>query len=359
MSAPHLPTRFAATNPPTDTLGRPLRDLRISVTDRCNFRCPYCMPAELYDQNYRFVARQALLDFDEITRLAKLFVRNGVRKIRLTGGEPLLRRGLPQLIAQLRGIDRELNADRRTAANEPNEAAERQLDLALTTNGSLLATQAETLAEAGLNRITLSLDSLDPATFRRLNGGRASIEPVLEGLQAALKAGLTPIKINCVVQRGVNEDALLPLAALAQKHELSVRFIEYMDVGYLQRLEGRTGVHRPRDARSAPPPLPPRTHTPRLPRRSGTSLPLRRRNTRRDRLHHLDQPTVLRRLPPRTPLLRRTLVHLPLRPRRPRPARLPPQRRKRHHPPHPHRKTLATTTGPLLRTAQRNPPRNK
>lgn len=201
---------------PSDTLGRPLRDLRISVTDRCNFRCAYCMPADVYHEDYNFLKSDRLLDFDAITRLARIFVGLGVEKIRLTGGEPLLRPNLPELIGRLARIDG-------------------LRDLTLTTNGHLLATHASALADAGLQRITVSLDALDQETFARNVGVERSVARVLSGIEAAEAAGLTPIKINCVVRRGHNEDAILDLTRRFRDTPHVVRFIEYMDVGTLNR----------------------------------------------------------------------------------------------------------------------------
>jgi cyclic pyranopterin phosphate synthase len=189
-----------------------MRDLRISVTDRCNFRCTYCMPREMFGPGYRFVPRQELLTFEEIARLAGIFVALGVTKLRLTGGEPLLRRDLPDLVRQLaevEGID----------------------DLALTTNGSLLAAQAADLAAAGLRRVTVSLDSLDDAVFAQLNDVGMTVDRVLEGIAAAEAAGLAPIKIDVVVRRGVNEGSIVPLALEGRRRGWVVRYIEYMDVG--------------------------------------------------------------------------------------------------------------------------------
>jgi cyclic pyranopterin phosphate synthase len=197
-----------------DTRHRPLHDLRISVTDRCNFRCPYCMPAEIFGEKYEFMARPELLTFEEIERLARLFVELGVEKIRITGGEPLLRHQLPRLIERLAAIDG-------------------LRDLTLTTNGFLLAKQAKSLQAAGLRRITVSLDSDDDATFRRMNGRDIGTEQVLAGIAAAEAVGLSPIKINCVVQRGENEDAILGLARMWKGTGHIVRFIEFMDVGTL------------------------------------------------------------------------------------------------------------------------------
>ncbi len=196
---------------PHDKFGRPLRDLRLSVIEACNFRCPYCMPAERVADDHG-LASASRLDFDEIEVLVRAFARLGVSKLRLTGGEPLLRKRLPQLVARLAAI----------AGIE---------DLALTTNGSLLAAQARALRDAGLRRLTVSLDALDPALFRRLSGGRGEVADVLAGIAAAEAAGFGPLKLNCVVQRGVNEAELLPLVAFARERGHVMRFIEYMDVG--------------------------------------------------------------------------------------------------------------------------------
>jgi cyclic pyranopterin phosphate synthase len=198
---------------PRDTLGRPIRDLRISVTDRCNFRCPYCMPRAVFGPAYQFLPRDELLTFEEISRLAGILVGLGVRKIRLTGGEPLLRRNLDRLVAKL--------------ADLPGVE-----DLTMTTNGSLLARQAEALAGAGLRRVTVSLDSLNDTTFAAGNGGRVPVARVLEGIEAAAAAGLTPIKLNVVVRRGVNDHEVPALARRFRGTGYIVRFIEYMDVGH-------------------------------------------------------------------------------------------------------------------------------
>ncbi|MBI2724039.1 MAG: GTP 3',8-cyclase MoaA [Chloroflexi bacterium] len=194
-----------------DRLGRPLRDLRISVTDRCNFRCRYCMPREVFGEGYDFLPRDQVLSFEEIARLARVFAAEGVTKFRLTGGEPLLRRGLPDLLRMLAEIP--------------------GVDLALTTNGSLLAEQAQALAAAGLRRITVSLDSLDDAVFRSMNDANFPVARVLAGIAAARAAGLAPVKINAVVRRGVNEHTLVDLARHFRASGDIVRFIEYMDVG--------------------------------------------------------------------------------------------------------------------------------
>ena len=204
--APFQPPR------PRDGLNRPLRDLRISVTDRCNFRCPYCMPRERYHEHYRFLKSSERLGFEEIVRLARLFMQLGARKLRITGGEPLLRAGLADLIGDLTslpGLD----------------------DIALTTNGVLLPQHASELRAAGLQRVTVSLDSLDADVFARMSGGLGSPGEVLAGLAAAQRAGLAPIKINAVVQRGVNDHTVLPLLEHFRGTGITVRLIEFMDVG--------------------------------------------------------------------------------------------------------------------------------
>ncbi|HEY6571170.1 MAG TPA: GTP 3',8-cyclase MoaA [Candidatus Limnocylindrales bacterium] len=204
---PGLPDRF----------GRALRDLRISVTDRCNFRCPYCMPAEVFGRDFAFLPKDQVLSFEEITRLASIFVGLGVHKLRITGGEPLVRRDLPELIRSL--------ATLRTTDDQP-------VDLTLTTNGSALRALAAPLAEAGLQRITVSLDSLDDEVFGAMNGVDFPVSRVLDGITAARDAGLAPIKVNTVVRRGMNEASILPLAGWARDEGLILRFIEYMDVGH-------------------------------------------------------------------------------------------------------------------------------
>lgn len=202
--------------PPLDALGRTLHDLRVSVTDRCNFRCGYCMPKEHFGPGYKFLPQPALLSFEEITRLAQVFVGLGVRKLRLTGGEPLLRRDLPTLIAQF------------AALRTPEGGA---LDLTLTTNGSLLARHARALKNAGLQRITVSLDALDDPVFRRMNDVDFPVADVLAGIDAALAVGLTPLKVNMVVQRGVNDHEVLAMAQHFRGSGVVLRFIEFMDVG--------------------------------------------------------------------------------------------------------------------------------
>ena len=196
-----------------DQFKRPLRDLRISVTDRCNFRCTYCMPAEIFGEHYEFLRKEQILTFEEITRLVKIIVRLGAVKLRLTGGEPLVRQNLEILVGQLGVID---GVD----------------DMAMTTNAKLLTPEkAAVLSEAGLKRVTISLDTIDNEVFRQMNGGRANVEDVLRGIEAAEAAGLGPIKINCVVQKGVNDHALIDLAAFCRERGYIPRFIEYMDVG--------------------------------------------------------------------------------------------------------------------------------
>ena len=197
---------------PLDTLSRPLRDLRISVTDRCNFRCTYCMPKEIFGAGFAYLPKADVLSFEEIARLAKTFVRLGVEKIRLTGGEPLLRRNLDRLVASLAAI-------------------EGLRDITLTTNGSRLFEEAAALRAAGLRRLTVSLDSLDDATFRAMNDVEFPVHRVLSGIAAGLAAGFAPIKINAVVKRGVNDDGIVALARHFRGPQFIVRFIEYMDVG--------------------------------------------------------------------------------------------------------------------------------
>ena len=199
-----------------DTLGRPLRDLRISVTDRCNFRCSYCMPKEVFDKNYAYLPHNALLSFEEITRISRSFIAHGVQKLRLTGGEPLLRKNIEVLIAQLALL--------RTTDGQP-------LDITLTTNGSLLRRKAQALKDAGLQRVTVSLDGLDDATFRAMNDVDFPVADVLDGIAAAREAGLKNIKVNMVVKRGTNEQEILPMARHFQGTGVTLRFIEYMDVG--------------------------------------------------------------------------------------------------------------------------------
>ncbi|GAB1575582.1 GTP 3',8-cyclase MoaA [Bordetella petrii] len=205
-----------AGQPALDARARPMRDLRISVTDRCNFRCTYCMPREVFDGNYVFMPQSALLSFEEITRLARQFAQLGVEKIRLTGGEPLLRKNIEALVGML--------AELRTPAGRP-------LELTLTTNGTLLRRKAAALKQAGLTRVTVSLDALDADMFARLSDSTFTPDDVLRGIDAAAEAGLAPVKVNMVVRRGLNDDQILPMARRFRHTGHVLRFIEYMDVG--------------------------------------------------------------------------------------------------------------------------------
>jgi cyclic pyranopterin phosphate synthase len=202
---------------PLDRLGRPLHDLRISVTDRCNFRCTYCMPKEVFGRDYAFLPKEEVLTFEEIERAARAFVRLGVEKLRVTGGEPLVRRGLPELVRQL------------AALRTPDG---RSIDLTLTTNGAALRALARPLADAGLQRVTVSLDSLDDAVFGAMNGIEFPVARVVDGIAAAIEAGLDPVKVNMVVRRGMNEPSIVPMARWARERGVTLRFIEYMDVGH-------------------------------------------------------------------------------------------------------------------------------
>jgi cyclic pyranopterin phosphate synthase len=217
FDAVRVPAYAGAMSPPvTDTLGRGMRDMRISVTDRCNFRCVYCMPKEIFGRDFAFLPREEILTFEEITRLVRIGVAHGIRKVRLTGGEPLLRKGLEELIAAL--------AQLRTPDGEP-------IDIALTTNGSALAVKAPALHEAGLRRVTVSLDSLDDATFQAMNDVRFPVAKVLHAIDVAHEVGLGPIKVNVVVKRGVNDHDIVALARHFHGTPYIPRFIEFMDVG--------------------------------------------------------------------------------------------------------------------------------
>ncbi|MGI4848370.1 MAG: GTP 3',8-cyclase MoaA [Janthinobacterium lividum] len=217
QAVPLVPAHLAApTGNLRDQLERPLHDLRISVTDRCNFRCVYCMPKETFGKDYAFLPQSAMLSFEEITRLARLFIEHGVEKIRLTGGEPLLRKHLEKLVGML--------------ARLPTPSG-RPLDLTLTTNGALLARRARALADAGLSRVTVSLDALDETTFQRMNDVDFPVADVLRGIEAAQAAGLGPVKVNMVVKRGLNEQEIVPMARHFKDTLVILRFIEYMDVG--------------------------------------------------------------------------------------------------------------------------------
>ncbi|MDR3370936.1 GTP 3',8-cyclase MoaA [Rhodoferax sp.] len=199
-----------------DHLHRPLHDLRISVTDRCNLRCIYCMPREVFDKDHAYLPRTELLTFEEIERLARIFIRWGVKKIRLTGGEPLLRHGVEQLIEKLARLQ--------TPTGKP-------VEVALTTNGALLARKAQSLKDAGLSRVTVSLDGLSDATFQRMSGSQLAVATILKGIAAAQAAGLGPIKVNMVIKRGVNEHEIVPMAEHFRHSGVVLRFIEFMDVG--------------------------------------------------------------------------------------------------------------------------------
>ncbi len=211
---------LASAGQPLDALARPLRDLRISVTDRCNFRCGYCMPRSAFGRDHAFLPHTDLLSFEEITRTARIFLSLGVRKLRLTGGEPLLRKDLERLVGQLAAL--------RTLDGTPP-------DITLTTNGTLLARKARALKDAGLRRVTISLDALDEARFRQMSDSGLSVEEVLAGIEAARQVDLGPLKVNMVVQRGVNDDQILPLARHFRGTGIALRFIEFMDVGATNR----------------------------------------------------------------------------------------------------------------------------
>lgn len=238
-----LPTVPQTHSSTTDLLGRTLRDLRVSVTDRCNFRCRYCMPREVFGPDFAFLPRSEILHFGEIRQLVQVFRRFGLQKVRLTGGEPLLRKEMPRLVSMIREVE--------------------GIELAMTTNGALLPSMATPLAEAGLDRVTVSLDSLDPEVFARMNDTRVPVDRVLAGIDAALEAGLAPVKVNAVVRRGVNDHGIIELARHFHGSGVTVRFIEFMDVGTAngwkmeEVLPGREVVRRI-DAELPLEPLPPR-----------------------------------------------------------------------------------------------------
>ena len=311
---PHAPLGLQQTAAPPDALGRVLGDLRISVIDRCNFRCPYCMPEEAYPADHAFLRARDRLDFDEIERIARVFVSLGVKKLRLTGGEPLLRRDLPGLVAELAAI----------------EGVE---DLALTTNGALLPKLAQPLRDAGLQRITLSMDSVDPAIFRRMSGGRGEVADVEAAIAAAERAGFGPLKINCVVMRGVNDDGVLDLVTRFRGTGHVLRFIEYMDVGTVNGWRGAAGVATQR-------------HVPfaalAVPRWRG-----------RGRLHLLGHPAVLRRVHPRAFVGGWQVVYLPVRARGTRPACIAACGRVRRSAARNRRRHLESSRRPLQRTPRR------
>ena len=293
-----------------DRLGRPLRDLRISVTDRCNFRCSYCMPKEVFDKSHVFLPHSALLSFEEITRTARLFVEHGVRKLRLTGGEPLLRKNIERLVEMLAGL--------RTPDGDP-------LDITLTTNGSLLARKARALKDAGLQRVTVSLDALDDAVFKRMNDVDFPVAEVLSGIEAAQAAGLAPIKVNMVVKRGTNDQQVLPMAQHFRHSGIVLRFIEYMDVGATNGWRMDEVLPSAQLIETLQPRACAACHRPAARRRNRRALALCRwrRRDRRDLQRHAG---LLRRMQPRPAVHRRPLVPVPVCQRRARPARAAAQR---------------------------------
>ena len=309
-----------------DTLGRPLRDLRISVTDRCNFRCVYCMPKEVFGRDHTFLERRELLTFEEIERLARTFVAHGVEKIRITGGEPLVRRHLERLIAQLAALD---------------------VDLTLTTNGSLLPQKAQALRDAGLRRITVSLDSLDDATFRAMNDVDFPVARVLEGIEAAAAVGL-PVKVNMVVKRGANEDQIVPMAQEFRARGHILRFIEYMDVGHsngwrMDEVVPAAEIVARLDAELSVEPA-----EPQLPRRGRAALALHRR-VGRGRRDLVGDGALLRRLHPDAAVRGGTPLYLLVRAARARPACARPRGRFRRGTARGDRPHLGRADGSVLR----------
>jgi len=305
-----------------DTFHRPLRDLRVSITDRCNFRCVYCMPKEVYGREYAFLPRRDLLTFEEIARLAQVFAGLGVEKIRLTGGEPLIRRDVERLVEMLAEIP--------------------ALDLTLTTNGAALVQKAQALKDAGLGRITVSLDSLDDDVFRAMNDVDFPVQTVLDGIEEASAAGL-PVKVNVVVKRGVNEDSVLPMARHFRDRGHVVRFIEYMDVGHTNgwRLDDVVPAADIVTAIDAELPLEP--------------LPPRYPGEVAERYRYRDGggeigviASLLRRLHPGPAVCRRLALHVPLRHDRPRPPRPCTRRRRRRRDRRCARRNLAPAGRPLL-----------
>ena len=321
-----------------DLLGRPLHDLRISVTDRCNFRCTYCMPKEIFGPDFAFLPRSEVLTFEEITRAARAFVELGVEKLRITGGEPLVRRDLPVLIGMLAELRR------------PDGVT---LDLTLTTNGSALRRLAGPLRDAGLERVTVSLDSLDDETFSAMNGVDFPVAKVLDGIAAAREAGLDPIKVNMVVRRGTNETSILPMARWARAEGVTLRFIEYMDVGHTNgwRLDEVVPADEVVAAIDAEMPL--ERLPARLPRRGRRPVAVRGRRRCRGRGHRVGQPAVLRRLHAGPAVGRRQALHVPVLRGGPRPPGRPAQRRHRRRPARGDRPRLARPRRPLLRAANR------
>ena len=316
----------------TDTRGRPMRDLRISVTDRCNFRCVYCMPKEVYDAEHEFLPRADLLTFEEITRVARIFVAQGVTKLRLTGGEPLLRRNIERLVEMLARLG--------------------DIDLTLTTNGTLLGRKARSLRDAGLTRVTVSLDSLDDATFRAMNDVDFPVAKVLEGIDAAAAAGLAPVKVNMVVKRGTNEASIVPMARHFKGSGHIVRYIEYMDVGATNGWRMDDVVPAGEIVRAIDAELPLESADPELRRRGRRALALPGRR-RRDRRHRVGDAGVLPRLHPRPAVHRRQALHLPVRDRRLRPARAAARGRRRRADRQRDRRHLAAARRPLFRNPHR------
>ena len=314
-----------------DKLARPVRDLRISVTDRCNFRCVYCMPKEVFGKQFEFLRREQLLTFEEIERLTHTFAGMGVEKLRITGGEPLVRRGVDELIARLAAV--------------PGIR-----DVTLTTNGSLLARMAQRLADAGLNRVTVSLDSLDDATFRAMNDVDFPVADVLDGIEAALAAGLTPVKVNMVVKRGTNDDGILAMAERFRGTGVILRFIEYMDVGATNGWQLDEVVPSAEVVSADRRPLAARAGRGGVPRRGRRALPLSRRR-RRDRPDLVGDPAVLPRLHARAAVGRGQALHLPVREPRPRPARAGAQRAVRRRARREAARALARARRPLLGAA--------
>ena len=326
--------------PVTDTLQRPLHDLRISVTDRCNLRCTYCMPREDFGRDHLFLPRAELLSFEEIERLAGSFVELGVEKIRLTGGEPLLRRNLAQLVEKLARLH--------TPAGKP-------VEVTLTTNAVLLSRQAQALRDAGLARLSVSLDGLSDEVFRRMSDSDVPVSTVLDGIAAAQRAGFTGIKVNMVVQRGVNDHEIVAMAEhFRADHSASggivLRFIEYMDVGNTNGWRMGRGGHRSGDTANRRRALPATPDRAQLHRGSGGTLGLCGRR-RRDRRGRIDQPRVLPGLHPRPAVDRRQALHLFVCRQRTGPARATARGRKRPGPHRADRGALATTRRPLLGTA--------
>ena len=314
-----------------DRLHRPLHDLRISLTDRCNFRCTYCMPKEVFGPGYRFLGRNEVLSFEELERLTRVFAGLGVRKVRLTGGEPLLRRDADALVARLAAIE---GID----------------DLTMTTNGSLLRRHAKALAAAGLTRVTVSLDSLDEDVFRAMNDVDFPVAKVLDGIDAALEAGLGPVKVNAVVKRGVNDQGIEELAARFRGTGVVLRFIEFMDVGSTNgwRLDDVVPAQEIVDRIGEAWPLEPVGRAVSGRGRESLALPRRGGRGRRDRVRHA---AVLRRLLARPHLGRGPPVHVPVRSRRPRPAPAAPRRDRRRRPGAARAWHLAPARRPLLGAA--------